>query len=226
MMEEEIEKKEQLQNVIKMRKKALLIVGAIALGLLAIPLLIILVLNLFFSDKTEYEPIPIPSYSSLYYSKPYDGNILEYDEYLTKNRQIYYYDNPAGYGDEQTVTANHADPKLQFLYRYFQYAITADTERYNALFTPSYLQKNGYKSFAQQMIYDIKIYLCSAETDVSGNAVYEYQLNYKIMENNGTFRNDILPNETRPHYLKLLVDKNGAMAIEDLYFRQYAQIKQ
>lgn len=222
---EEIEKKEQLQQALKMRKRTLLIVGIIVAGLIAIPLLVILLVNLFFSDNEEYEPISIPSYSSMYYCEPYDGNILEYDEYLKQDRQIYYYDNPAGYGSEETITASHADPKLQFLYRYFQYAITADTERYNELFTPTYLQKYGYKTFAQQMIYDVKIYLCGTETDVNGNVIYEYQLDYKIMENNGTFRNDILNHETRSQYLKLLVDKNGTMAIDDIYFRQYAQVK-
>ncbi len=225
-LSEEQEQKERMQKAIKMRKKTLRTVIVIAACLIVIPMVLILILNFFFSDEVEYELIPIPQYSPMYYGEPYDGDVLQYDKYLQHDRNVYYYDNPAGYGNCETVTSAHSDPRLGFLYQYIQYTIDGNTEQYNASFSPVYLQINGAKkAFAQQMLYDICLYYVSEEMSVNGDRIYCYQLDYKILENNGTFRNDILSDECRSVFLKLRVSQNGTVMIEDRYLKQMAIIK-
>ena len=150
----------------------------------------------------------------------YSGDIFEYDDYMHLNRQISYCDDPAGYGTTTVVTEDTKEdfePPVLFLCDYIESIIMGDSHRYNQFFNRTYFKKVEPKtSFAQQMLYDIKITYYSTEEGKNGSKLISYRLEYMIFENNGTFRRDIGSDMSRPQIVTLRVEKDGSMAIEKL----------
>ena len=196
-----------------MRKKALPILGICVGAMIVIPLILVIILTII-NKEPEYELVELPEYQ---FYKSYDGNILEYDAYLAHNREVYYYDNAAGYGARDTVTEEHTDAKLRFLYEYLQSIINGDHVTHNACFNNVYYQTSAPKpDFAQQMLYDIVICYESTEAGQNGDRLVTYVLTYKIMQNNGTFRTDIGSDMSRAQYLTLHEYSDGTVLIEKL----------
>ena len=74
--------------------------------------------------------------------------------------------------------------------------------------------------FTQQMLYQICIYYCGAETDGDGSQRVTYRVDYMIRKNNGSFRRDVGSDAIRPQYVVLLVSPDGqSIAIDDVYTR-------
>ena len=207
------EKEEAHARSLQMRKKALPILATCLGVMIVIPLVLVIVLSII-NKEPEYELVELPEYQ---FCKPYNGNILEYEEYLAKDREIYYWESSEEYGMQYTVTDAHEDAKLRFLYQYLQTIIQGDFHTYNSYFNSVYYQTSEPKSnFAQQMLYDIKLFYESAETEQNGERLITYRVEYKIMQNNGTFRTDIGSDMMRAQYLTLHEYSNGSILIEKL----------
>ena len=215
------EQEARRQRSKKMRKKAIPILAGVLTVMIVLPVALILILQGIQSD--EYEE---PDFGNYYFYEPYAGDIMNYDVYLNLDRDVHYYDNYNGYGLMEFIDEKSTDPKLLFLYQYLQTVISGDTAHYNTLFSDFYYQTHERQTdFAQQMLYDITVYLYSYEALDGGEARYTYALEYKIYKNNGTFRRDIGSDMSRHQFVVLHTYADGSMEIDDLVLKKYVYKK-
>ena len=221
-----LEKEKAKMRSIRMKKKALpILIGCIS-AMIVVPIVLIVILNLI-NKESEYDLAELPKY---HFYKVYDGDIMEYDAYLKKDRTVRYWNspNPNLYGGTQiTVTEETEDARLKFLYSYLQTIIDGHYIGYNACFNDVYYQDNQPKAaFTQQMLYDIEIFYESTSAASNGERLTTYRLRYRIFENNGTFRTDIGFNpqigqdEWRDQYITLHEYSNGTILIEKLLLKR------
>ena len=191
------------KNDIKMPKenKKKLIVTSISAVLL---LIVLIVLNSIDFDNIDVSSLLDSAVGSetekIYFSEPdFEENVLENEDYLDKNRYINYTEAP--FTTILTEKFNDYGEMGEFWISYFEAVINGDSESYNALFTDAYFEDNDPKGvFTMQMVYDIEIVLIdkaeiSSNDEYNGLTQYKYKVGYKIMRNNGTFRDD-LPSDT------------------------------
>ena len=195
----------------KMKKKLLCII----VGVLAVIALLIAVI--FFVDwiQLQKDRPEIPDLDITFYP-PYEGDIMENEEYLGLNRNVMYCDNPSGYGLTMSVTDENReefDANVLFLCDYVQTIIDGDCDAYNSFFNETYFKENDPKEdFSQQMVYNIKLRYYTQES----KDLITYRLEYMIRRNDGTFRRDIGSDASRPQYLTLRVSEDGQISIERL----------
>ena len=216
------EKEERRIRSAKMRKKFLPILAIILTVMIVIPTVLTLILQGLQKDDTSggVQDVIYPDY---YFHKPYDGNILEYDAYLSLNRNVEFYDNIMGYGMMELITENSGDRRLKFIHQFLMTVINGDAEHYNTLFNENYYQNNAPQAdFEQQMLYAMKVYFYSSEELGNGEHLYTYALDYKIRKNNGTYRRDILSDEIRTQFIVLHTYSDGSILIENLVLKKYA----
>ena len=138
----------------------------------------------------------------------YDEDIMTDEGYLGLNRYIRYADG--GYAtylaSERDLAA--ASPAAAFFRAYFDAVIAGDAEAYNACFTDEYRRQNGEKGrFTAQKIYDIEVeklveYRLNEDTPEE-ILVWEFDVSYRIRQNNGTFRDDIESDTARKQVYQL-----------------------
>ncbi len=209
------EKEEARARASRMRRRLIPILSILLALLIIVPLLITLIFNIG-DDEPVYELVPIPEFE---FYPVYDGDIMTYSRYLGCNRELYFYDNPFGYGERYTVNADESDAKLRLVYEYLQAVIYGNANEYNTFFHTNYYQTHEPQApFAQQMVYDIKLYADSTKTEYleDGDRLYTYRLDYMILYNNGTFRRDIGSDMIRSQILVLREGRDGSVLIEDL----------
>ena len=157
-------------------------------------------------------------------TKPEDFDIMEYEEYLALDRTIYRYDKYTG------VTVSVSEDEYDLYGKEFEllcYVLRAinegDVETYNGYMGDEDLEKGW---FSQQQIYAIEISLYSSNelTDKEGMAYSEYvfEVRYKIHENNGTYRNTVDSDETRPQYF-IINDSQGELLVMDILEKNYSK---
>lgn len=157
-----------------------------------------------------------------FFEADYDKNILEDDLYLSLNRSIYY----NRYGDERVLTKdNIADFPVAaaFFYDYFDCIICGDYENYPSFYTESCLNDENFhcpEKFTMQGLYDIHVNLFSVTgNEENGTTTEIYEVSYRIFENNGTYRSDILPDETQTRVFEIVIN-NGVAKINSIGYRQ------
>ena len=215
------EKEERRIRSAKMRKKILPILAIVLTVMIVIPTVLTFILQGLQKDNQidGKQDIEYPDY---YFHKPYDGNILESDAYLSLYRDVEFYDNIMGYGMMELITENTTDRRLKFIYQFLMTVINGDAAYYNTLFNDNYYQNNAPKSdFEQQMLYSMKVYFYSSEELGNGERLYTYALDYKIKKNNGTYRRDILSDEIRTQFIVLHTYSDGSILIENLVLKRY-----
>lgn len=212
------EREERRLRSQKMRKKAIPALTLILSVMIVIPVVLMLILQNIPTKDTN-DDFVYPQYS---FHKPYDGDIMTYEKYLRRDRRIRYYDNMNGNGLMETIDENTTDPNLLFIRDYLQIVIQGDVEGYNALFNDTYFKDHEPQAdFAQQMLYDITVYFYSTEGFDNGERLYSYALEYKILENNGTFRRDIGSDMMRQQFIVLRTYPSGEIEIENLVLKKY-----
>lgn len=164
--------------------------------------------------KNEPEEI---SYDDFRFFEPdYDANILENRMYMGLNRSVYF----DRYGSENVLTEGSvtAGEASGFFYDYFQCLVNGEYEKYKDFFTNEYIEEHGEdipERFTMQGVYDIHIKLHSMNKPQPENEDLTceiYEVSYRIFENNGTFRRDILPDETRTLVFEIYI-YNGTVKI-------------
>ena len=144
------------------------------------------------------------------YKPDYDYDILSDKEYLDLDRYIWFSDDGFSYVALVNDTAfKEAGSVAIFFGEYFDSIINGDYEKYNSFFSESYIDDKGLKEkFTMQMLYNIKVFKVRQYTVDEGTAeqstVYEYEVSYAIKYNNGTFRDDIESDVTRPQIYQLV----------------------
>lgn len=158
--------------------------------------------------KPDYEDTSYEDFR--FYEADYSKNILEDESYLNRNRDIFY----DRYGTEQILTDTNVDDiaaSARFFYDYFNCIINGDYQSYPQYFTKDCLESDGFalpEKFTMQGLYDIHVALHSVRTnEIDGEEVVSevFEVRYRIFENNGTFRSDILPEETRTLVFELYI---------------------
>ena len=182
------------------KKKVKIIIISMIAALIVCALLIWLI-DAFLNKGAQYEaPDPVDP-SKLWETKDEDFDIMEYDEYLKLNRSIVRYDKNAGTHESVSDDMCHIyGEAFEVVYRIIKAINAGDHVVYNYYIGNSLYYK---EDFPQQQLYDITIIPQGSER-VSSNGVsydeYVFEVTYRIHENDGTFRNTIEPDASRPEY--------------------------
>ncbi len=144
------------------------------------------------------------------FSPTYNRPFSEHEIYMSRDRKVYYCDDPSGVGVTVEVNENSSDVGAAFLYFYINVIESGDEALYNSLFRTDYFKENEPQAaFSPQMLYDILICYNSTSTDAEGNTVKSYFLEYKICDNDGSFRRDIGSDMSRAQFVSICFPKDG-----------------
>lgn len=188
-------------------KKRKLVITFIVIG----SVLVILSLIAFLGPKVFDKILSSNNESEVIFFYPADYSVNPFNDpkYMLQQRDVYYLEANTGVlvTDE---TRNSIRTTAGFFEKYFNLAIEGKFEEFQDLFDKSLY--NGLdipEKFTPQKIYDIEVEFYQEQNDSANEKVkYEYYIvRFKIMYNNGTFRNDIGSDETRP--LMFTIMKNG-----------------
>lgn len=184
------EKKKKLKRVILITVFTFAGIGFIYLILLGVS-------ELLLKDDNNSEQ----SGEISFFTPDYSENIYENENYMSKNRNIYYLQ----YGSGEPITEENFDSmplSARFFYEYFEGVKNGNYVNHSSFFTEKYQKNNTLsETFTMQKIYDIEVDLFEKRFEEEGNdriTVETYIVEYKIMENNGTFRNDVGSNTLKP----------------------------
>ncbi len=209
---------EEMRRKNKKTKMIIIIVFAASLLLL----LASAIIPQFFSEKEEnnYKEYPPIEPSKLYETKEEDFDIMEYEDYLSLDRNIYFLEGGKDSYTKISVTEKEAKKlgeDILFMYELLNAVIDGDVDTYNDMVGED-LEK---EDFTQQQLYGIEI--SRSKPNEGENYDYVLRVEYKIHENNGTYRNNILPDATR--YQLFCLKKEGknlnAVAIIEPYYEAY-----
>lgn len=171
------------------------------------------------SSNTTHTPQETTELIEALRRKPdFDENIFEDEVWLDQNRYITYVnsglsliltdENYSDYGEAFELMCNYVDA-----------VIMGDKDRLIGYYTDNYFDSHEMiGDFTMQKLYDVKIeQLDSGEKEYGGEDVLyvQFKLSYKIMENNKTFRSDILSDGEKPQYY-LLIDSGDGYKIAEI----------
>ncbi|MBQ7779721.1 MAG: bifunctional folylpolyglutamate synthase/dihydrofolate synthase [Clostridia bacterium] len=179
------------------------------------------VFSSLFTEEIKYGDYP-PLGDEYFCTPDWEENILENEQYLVKDRLIHYSSNNITLHLEDDDDFNYAGPIALFFREHFNAIINGDHEAYNAQFTDPYIKKHGKKGpFTMQKLYEMEVtdlnkvsYLNSGKPNQI--TVYEFDVAYKIMENNGTFRNNLASDNKRPVRYFLYLYSSGEIKINNV----------
>lgn len=178
-------------------KKRVWIIIACLLGVLVLCGIMIAIIETVESGEGEFETWGAIDRDKLHGTYGEDFDIMEYDEYLGFDRSIYLDDRQTGV--KESVPQDQASlhgKAFEVVYSVLRAINEGDCDTYN-----SYMGKDALKKgeFTQQQIYDITISPYSSSEE-GGIEEYIFKVTYKIHENNGTYRNTIESDTSRPQY--------------------------
>lgn len=190
-------------------KKIMIIVLSVMLALCALYGALSAVTYLL---EPEYSETSYEDYR--FFEADYNKNILEDKLYLSLNRNIYF----ERLGNENVLTEENAigiSVAADLFYDYFDCLVKGDYQNYSSFFTQECLNSKNFtlpERFTMQGIYDVHINMYRSDViDEESSTVREiYEVSYRIFENNGTFRSDILPDETRTLVFEINITKGVA----------------
>lgn len=168
-------------------------------------------------DREEYTVDP----SKLADTKEEDFDILEYEEYLKYDRTIQYCYTAGVQVSVNDKTLSNYDASFRLIYELIGTLIAGDSDAYNELV---HEDVGHFDSFTQQQVYDVVITKYSESTKQSETGSYSeyvYVVEYKIHENNGTYRKDIESDANRPQYF-VINDSTGELLIMDIFSKTHA----
>ena len=207
------------------RNMIIVLIGLLAFVVIAIPL--IGILDNLQNGGEEEETKRLPPSSINFATPDFEYDIMKDEDYLQLNRRIYIYDARSGQTEELT------DKNLPgygggaaVLRDMIRAVINGDADAYNALFSSNYYENHDPEPpFTMQRLYDIKLTKVS-ETLVAGEkgkyTQYEFEVEYKIRLNDGTYRTDIGHDESKKQYFVLSDSVTGEVLIDQILEYNYA----
>ncbi|MBE6596522.1 MAG: hypothetical protein E7641_02520 [Ruminococcaceae bacterium] len=201
-------------------KKKLIIVIVSVLGIMALLFAASYAIDLYNDSKNKVGDEPI-DYD--FYPADFNENIFEDADYMMKieNGFIDYTDSSTNLtlGIERETASEHGKD-VEFMVEYVYSIINGDLEKYNSFFSKDYPEDSKKQDrFTMQKLYDVVITkIGNGDVTDGGQSYtkYEFALEYKILENNGTFRNDI-GSGARKQYITVS-DKYGEFGIESITY--------
>ena len=160
------------------------------------------------NDETTLRPLlAIPNWGE---------DIFEDEDWLDKNRYITYVDG----GMSVTITDEIYDGYgicVDFMALYFEALKRGNAEALCGFYADEYFTDNyRWDEITMQRVYDIKLEYISA-LDTASETTYVYKVSYKIMKNDGTFRNDVKSDAERPEFYTI-VDNGSDIKITDVSY--------
>ena len=206
------------------RKMIIVLIGLVVFVVIAIPLIGILD-NLQNGGEEETKRLPP---SSINFATPdFEYDIMKEEDYLQLNRRIYIHDARSGQTEELTdKNLPGYGEGAAVLRQMIQAVINGDADAYNALLSSNYYENHDPEPpFTMQRLYDIKLTKVS-ETLVSGEkgkyTQYDFEVEYKIRLNDGTYRTDIGHDESKKQYFVLSDSVTGEVLIDQILEYNYA----
>ncbi len=212
------------QTAKKLKKRMLIIIACLtAFVLVAIPLISWLDGMAF--HKNHAGQGTLPSAPIEFYDPDFSYDIMKDPEYLDQNRAINYAE--AGITevlDDKTIQ-DHG-PATIVLVQMIKAIIKGDAETYNSLFSTNFYQNHDPKDeFTMQRVYDITITKVKESTVTTKEGTtytqYEFDVEYKILKNDGTFRTDIGHRESRKQYFVLSNSTSNRVLIDQIMNYNY-----
>ncbi len=160
------------------------------------------------TDETTIRPLlAIPNWGE---------DIYEDEEWLDKNRFITYVDG----GMSVTLTDGNYDGYgicVDFMALYFEALMQGNAEALCGFYADEYFASNyKWDEITMQRVYDMKLEHITT-TATPSETVYVYKVSYKIMKNDGTFRNDVKSDAERPEFYTI-VDDGHDIRITDVSY--------
>lgn len=206
------------------RNMVIVLVCMVVFAVVAIPL--INLLDSLQNGGASVDTQKTPPSSIIFATPNYDYDIMQDDDYLQLNRRIYHYDERSGLMEELTdKNVQGYGAAAATLRAYINAIIAGDADAYNALFSSNYFANHEPEApFTMQRLYDIKLTKIE-ESVVSGDngkyTQYEYEVEYKIRLNDGTFRTDIGHDESKKQYFILSDSVTGEVLIDQILEYNY-----
>lgn len=204
----------------KKQKKAVIIAIVITVSVIILLAVAVRLLEHFNGNGNDgKETVGTVPPSDLEDTKEEDFDIMEYDEYLRLDRNIYYEDKGTGVtvsiGDDDVARQGKG---FEVVYGVLKAINRGDASEYDSYMGAAELKKG---SFTQQQIYDIRVGKYSVDTVNAANGgsytEYVFEIRYKIHENNGSFRKDIGSDASRKHYY-VINDSSGELLVMDIIY--------
>ncbi len=174
-----------------------------------------------FGEKIKYREYP-PLGEEYLYDPDWNENIFEDEEYIEKDRSLHYTANNITLFLEDDDDYKSAGPIAVFFREYFDAVIRGDHAKYNTLLTDLYKKEYGEKPrFTMQKLYEIEVIDLNCVNYINEGkpnqiTVYEFDVEYRIMENNGTYRNNLMSDDKRPLRYILYRYSSGEIKIFDI----------
>ena len=152
-----------------------------------------------------------------FYPADFNENIFEDEKYLNliEGEFLKYCDSTTNLtvGIDRETAKDHGEP-VAFIVEMLYDAIEGNCDEYNKNFSTEFYKSNSPKqAFTMQKIYDVTITFISAEK-TEDYTKYNYCLEYKIFENNGTFRKDI-GDGSKKQYL-VITNRSGELLVDSI----------
>lgn len=215
------------------RKKAIIFLAVIAVLVIVLP--IITFVDFGPKDGTPEDTDKdswIRYYGDQFFPEPNFDEVIEEDtEYMKLDRLLYYSNGTERFSVDKK--SNDLGPCCPLFYDYFEILKAGDFKNYYSLFTERYATEHGNINFftknklifTKQKVYAIEVTLLreaflengDANGEYVGSTVYYFDVSYKIKDNDGTFRRDILSDESVPLIFEI-IETNGEIKINDISF--------
>ena len=155
------------------------------------------------------------------YDPDWESDIFLNPDWLDKNRYITYTENGMSLTLVDNDFASCGKP-VEMFGEYVDALMHGDAEKVNSFYTDSYfVAHNKYEKITMQKLYNIEVeYISQSDVTIGGKSFvqYVYKLTYMIMENDGTFRDDLVSDAMKPQYYTLL-DDGETIKISDITYR-------
>ena len=199
---------EEIEAMAKRSRKTKTIIIAVFAIALVVAIACAIIPGFFREEEEQYETYPPVHPSLLHDTKEEDFDIMEYEDYLNLNRQVMYVNGDFKMGITESDAVDHGE-QIKLAYDIIGYLIAGDVDGYNAVVSDK-LEK---ESFTQQQIY--AVYLSKAAVNSDEDYDYAVKVEYKIHENNGSYRDNIEPDASRYqiYYMKKV---GGKLIVEDI----------
>ena len=188
----------QKENKTGKRKRRLAVIAAVIAALLVVVTAAYFILGNIAGGEKDY--------GYKFYEPDWDADIMLDQDYLERGWYMTYTNE---YGESVMILDDdylRHGIGVELLSYYFAAVQSGDSDTYNSLFGDEYIKANGkHEPFTPQRIYDIRVRLLGSEqiSDEGEATRYSYEVQFKIMKNDGTFTRLIGSDMSRIQYFTI-----------------------
>ncbi len=157
-------------------------------------------------------------------NKNWDEDIEKNERYLQCDRNFYFGTDDGTVSSYRAITTEDTKSLGEysvFFYNYFQSLKDGDAQALKTFYSKDFLENDPLpEAITRQKLYEVYAleYQDATEYDTEGNVYYfkDFIVKYKILENDGTFRDDLPSGVSREQAYRLVKDENGEIVIHTI----------